>query len=92
MSEKNKIKVTIERYDEVIDLYDSFNLLEVTTKRAYEYLCLFVVDENDKYVGAELGAKYFKDNRIKRGEIGALWFDFVKKTGEAFVPPPNGTA
>lgn len=89
---ENKIKVTLERYEEIIDLYDSLHLFEVSIGRAFEYLCMFIVDENGEYVGAEAGEKYFRENRIKRAQIGELWADFAKKVNEAFVPPPNGTA
>jgi hypothetical protein len=87
-----KILVTVVRFDEVIDLADSFNLGEVNTKRAFEYLCEFVVDENGEYIGADKARELFKIKRVKRGEIGAYWGEFVNKVVEAFVSPPSGAA
>ena len=87
-----RILVTIERYDEVIDLDDSFDLSGVSVTRAYEYLCNFVVDADGNYVGLDAGKAAFKAARVKRAEIGVYWLDFVKKTGEAFVPPPSAAA
>lgn len=90
MNEAIKIKVTLDRFDEVIDLADSFDLFKVTTSRAFEYLCQFVVNVKGEYVGFEAARDLFKTHRIKRGEIGAYWVEFVKKVNEAFVNPTSG--
>ena len=90
MNEAIKIKVTLDRFDAVIDLADSFDLFKVTTSRAFEYLCEFVVDEAGEYVGQDAAKNLFKTHRVKRGEIGAYWVEFVKKVNAAFVNPTNG--
>lgn len=86
-----KLKVTTERYEEVIDLVDSFDLSQIRITRAFEYLCNFVVDENGEYVGQEKGKQMFADARVKRGEIGVIWLDFIKQVNEAFVPKVNAS-
>ena len=86
------IKVTQDKFNEVIDLDDSFNLHAVRINRAYEYICEFVVDENGEYVGAEKAREMFRAGRIKRNEIGEYWLDFVKKVNEAFVNPTSGAS
>lgn len=85
-----KILVTVSRFDEVIDLVDSFDLGSVNTKRAFDYFCEFVVDEDDNYIGAEKARELFKKNRVKRSEIGTMWLDFIKKVNEAFISPTSG--
>ena len=85
-----KILVTQARYDECIDLVDSFELHNVNVTRAYEYLLLFVVDDDGNYIGAEAAKELFKRERVKRSEIGAYWGDFVSKVIDAYVPKVNG--
>lgn len=84
------IKVTVERYDEVIDLDDSFDLLAIKLNRAYEYLCDFVVDEKGNYIGRDKARELFRKKRVKRKEVGKYWIDFVTKVNDAFVNPTNG--
>lgn len=84
-----KLKVTQERYNETIDLVDSFDLAKVSISRAFEYLLAFVVDDNGEYVDTVTAKKMFSDARVKRAEIGDYWLDFIKKVNESFVPPPN---
>jgi hypothetical protein len=91
MDEVIKIKVTIERFDAVIDLDDSFHLGEINTARAYEYLCDFVVDDTGAYIGVEKAKALFKQHRIKRAEIGAYWLNFVQKVNEAYIPKVSGS-
>jgi hypothetical protein len=91
MNEVIKIKVTIERFDEVIDLDDSFHLGEMNYTKAYEYLCQFVVNDAGEYVTPEEARSMFKQARIKRAEIGAYWLNFVQKVNEAYIPKVSGS-
>lgn len=85
-----QIKVTIERFNEIIDLDDSFRLYELSVSRAYEYLVEFVVDDKGEYVGAEKARQIFKQERIKRSELGPYWREFCNKVTDAFVNPTKG--
>jgi hypothetical protein len=89
MNEAINVEVTISRFDEIIDLDDSFHLGDMSMTRAYEYLCEFVVDETGAYIGAEKAKALFKQHRIKRKEIGQYWLDFVQKVNVAFINPPS---
>ena len=85
-----KIVVTKERYDEVLSIEDGFFLFESTDKEVYLKMCEFVVNDEGQYIGVDAARKLFKG--IPRKELSTYIIDFIKAIGEAFVPPPNGTA
>lgn len=84
-----RLKVTQERFNEIVDLADSFNLFAVSVSRAYEYICQFVVREDGEYATVEEAQGMFRAGRIKRAAIAEYWTEFVVKVNEAFVNPPS---
>ena len=87
-----RLLVTQARFGEIVDLDDACNLADVNITRAYEYICDFVVDENENYIGKDAARKLFKNERIKQNEISKYWVDFIRKVNDAYVPPPSGAA
>jgi hypothetical protein len=85
-----KIKVTRERYDEVMSIDDGFFLQEMTDKEAYLKMCEFVVNEDGEYIGTQEARKLFKG--VPRKDLGEYIAAFLKAIGDAFVPPTNGAA
>lgn len=85
-----KLRVTRERYDEVMSIEDGFFLHEMTDKEAYLKMCEFVVNEQGEYVGLTEARKLFKN--VPRKELGEHITAFIKAIGEAFVSPTNGAA
>lgn len=85
-----KLRVTRERYDEVMSIEDGFFLHEMTDKEAYLKMCEFVVNEQGEYVGLTEARKLFKG--VPRKDLGVYIADFLKAIGDAFVPPTNGAA
>ena len=86
-----KIKVTVERFNEVIDLADAFDLGKVSVPRAFEYLCMFAVDDAGNYIGLEAGKVAFSKARVKLNEVSKYWSEFIQKVNDAFVPKASGS-
>ena len=82
------LKVTRERYEEVVSIDDDMHFFEMTNKQAYDYMLKFCVKENGEYMTVDEARKEFK--RIPRKESGAHVSAFIKAIGEAFVNPPSG--
>lgn len=85
-----KIRVTRERYDEVMSIDDSLFLFEMTDRDVYLKMCEFVVNESGEYIGVKEARKLFKN--VPRKDLGVYVADFLKAIGDAFVPPTNGAA
>jgi len=83
-----KIKVTADRFGEIVSIEDSMNFLELTNKEAYEYLLDFVVDQNDQPIGKPAARKLFKV--VPRNKLDDYIAQFIKAIGEAFVNPTSG--
>lgn len=82
------IKVTRERYEEVVSIDDDMHFMELTNKQAYEYMTQFVVNENGEYLSQDEARKLFK--QVKRKDFTDYVVQFIKAVGESFVPPQNG--
>lgn len=83
-----KIKVTRERYDEIVSVEDGFFLNERTDKEAYLMMCEFVVNDAGEYIGVTAARNLFKS--VPRKELSKYISKFLQAIGEAFVPPTNG--
>lgn len=89
MSDTVRIKVTRERYEEVVSIEDDMHFFELTNREAYEYMTHFCLNgSEDTYLEPEQARKLFK--KIPRKEFDKYVTQFVKAIGDAFVPPPNG--
>lgn len=80
-----KIKVTQERFEEIISIDDMLHLGELTRKEMYDYMVQFVVNENGAYVPIEEARKLFK--KIPAKELSNTITQFLKAVSEAFVDP-----
>lgn len=83
-----QIKVTKERFEEVISIDDSMYILEMTNKEAYDYMCQFIVNGDNTYLSQMEARKLFK--KIPRKELEDYIHKFMKAIGDAFVNPTNG--
>ena len=82
------LKVTRERYEEVVSIDDDMHFFEMTNKQAYDYMLKFCVNGNGEYMTVDEARKEFK--KIPRKEFGTHVSAFIKAIGEAFVNPPSG--
>ena len=85
-----KIRVSLERFEEIVSIDDSMNFLELSNKEAYDYMVQFVVDDQGAYLSTSDARKLFK--KIPRKELGDYIVSFIKAVGDAFVNPPSGAA
>lgn len=83
-----KIKVTRERFEELVSIDDAMNFLDLTNKEAYDYMVQFVVNDEGEYLPEADARKLFK--RIPRKEFNGHVGQFIKAIGEAYVSPPSG--
>jgi hypothetical protein len=83
-----QIKVTRERYEEIVNIDDDIHFFELTNRIAYDYMVQFVSDGNGSYLSVDDARKKFKT--IPRKELSNYIVKFVKAIGDAFVNPPNG--
>lgn len=83
-----KIKVTAERFGEIVSIEHSMNFMDLTNKEAYEYLLDFVVDDNNQPIGKDRARLLFKS--IPRNKLDDYINQFIKAIGEAFVNPTSG--
>jgi hypothetical protein len=83
-----RIKVTRERYEEVISIDDDMNFLELTNIEAYNYMTQFCLNGDDNsYLSQQDARKLFK--QIPRKEFTKYVTEFIKSVGDAFVNPPS---
>lgn len=82
------IKVTRERYEEVVSIEDDMHFFDLTNRKAYDYMVQFCVDAEGNYLPEKEARKLFE--KIPRKEFGVYVTQFIKAIGEAFVNPQNG--
>ena len=83
-----QIKVTRERYEDIVSIDDDIHFFEMTNKDAYDYLVQFVIDAEGKYLSVEDARALFK--KIPRKELNAYVKTFIESITDAFVNPTNG--
>lgn len=83
-----RIRVDIEKFEDIVSVEDSMNFLNLTNREVYEYMIQFVLDEKDKYIPVENARKLFK--KIPRKELGDYILKFMKAINEAYVSPTSG--
>lgn len=83
-----KIKVTQERFEEVVSIDDEMHFGEMTRKEVYDYMVQFVTNGNDAYLPVEEARKLFK--KVPSKELSNYITQFFKAVSDAFVNPPNG--
>lgn len=82
------LKITREKFEEVVSIEDAMNILELTNKEAYEYMLHFAITEDGEYLSAEEARKLFK--KIPRKEFPKYITQFLKGISDAYVNPTNG--
>lgn len=96
-----KLKVTRERFEEVVSVDDEMYFSELTKKELYEYMLQFVwgtykeksgetETEHEGYLPTVEARKLFKKVLVK--DLDGYIIDFYKAINNAFVNPPNGAA
>lgn len=81
------IKVTRERYEEVVSIEDDMHLSELTNRDAYNYITQFVSDGNGTYLSQEEARKLFKN--VPRKDFEKYVTQFFNSLRDAFVNPQN---
>lgn len=82
------IKVTRERYEEVVSVDDDMHLFELSDRAAYDYMVQFVIGDDGQYVSPEAARALFK--QVPRKELGKYITAFVLAIRDAYVPKANG--
>lgn len=82
------LKVTRERYEEIVSIDDDMHFMEMTNRQAYDYMVQFVSDGNGGYLSTEEARKCFK--AIPRKELSGYVTQFIRGITDAFVNPTNG--
>jgi hypothetical protein len=90
MSDKVKILVTQEKFDEIFSIDDWINIKSLSHFDLYNKIVCFVVDENGQYVTVEQAREMFR--QVPKKEWGGIVADFVKAVGDAFVNPTSGSS
>ena len=62
------LKVTRERYEEIVSIDDDMHFFEMTNSQAYDYMTQFCINESGEYLTKEEARKAFK--KIPRKELG----------------------
>jgi hypothetical protein len=83
-----KIKVTQERFEEVVSIDDEMHFGELSKKEIYDYMLQFCVNGDDTYLPVEDARKLFK--KIPAKELSEYVTKFFKSVSDAFVNPTNG--
>ena len=83
-----QIRVTKERYEDIVSIDDDIHFFEMTNKDAYDYLVQFVVNEKGEYISVEDARKLFK--KVPRKELNAYVKTFIESITNAFVNPTSG--
>lgn len=83
-----KIRVTQERFDEIISIEDWVNFDQLTNVEAYGYVVQFVVGEDGKYLSAADARKLFK--KVPKKEWNGYVDAFISSVQAAFVNPTSG--
>ena len=83
-----KIKVTQERFEEIVSIDDEMHFGELTKKEVYEYMVQFCVNGGDAYLPVDEARKLFK--KIPAKELSTHVTNFFKAVSDAFVNPTNG--
>ena len=89
MSDTIKIKVTRERFEEIVSIDDAMNLGTITKKELYDYMTQFVLNgSDDTYLSQQDARKLFK--KIPAKELSSYIVEFFTVVNNAFVNPTNG--
>jgi hypothetical protein len=88
MTDKIKILVTQEKFDEHFSIDDWFHFSDLTQRELYEKLLLFVVDEEGNPVTVEEARAMFK--KVPKKEWLEYIASFMTGVKDAFVNPTNG--
>jgi hypothetical protein len=90
MTDKIKIVVTQEKFDEIFSIDDWFNFDKMPQKEVYGLMLQFVADEAGNALSIEDARKQFK--KVPKSEWIECISDFVKAIEDAFVNPTSGSS
>lgn len=82
-----QIKVTQERFEEIVSIDDEMHFAEMSKKEVYDYMVQFVLNGDNSYLPVEEARKLFK--KIPAKELNSHITQFFKAVSEAFVSPQS---
>jgi len=89
MSEKIKLLVTQEKFDELFSIDEWLNFDSLNSKQIYDKMLHFVVDQNNQPVSIEVAREMF--NKVPKVEWVDYVVSFINSVSDAFVNPTNGS-